>query len=385
MASPDRWPDHEAGLPLTRPRPADYFLLRTARFVPRGGRGMVTIRHLWRCFQPSGGRAALLVLVSLACGCKTGSWGAKPAWWNFGGTAPAGSALTAAPAFEKDPTKPSEAAKPYPTTTTPDGYALDGSTQTAPAIPAGSAIVEPAAVTYGTTVAARAEDPAAGYPTSEPAEPNPSVAKQVGPYASLQQPTASTPAASADPAAAAMAGFGAAPTFEAEPPPAAPAGGLGMPSGSERVADARGAAAWPAAATSSAFPAASAPPAADSFGGQDSRYQSTGSRFSNSGNFQPAAPPPTLPASQPIGMPATATPALEQLPAAPPLPFPASPATSLPGTLSPPARRPDPGYRPGGTSSYRPNRAILAGNESAVGPVQPVAYQLPASATVPTN
>ena len=42
-------------------------------------------------------------------------------------------------------------------------------------------------------------------------------------------------------------------------------------------------------------------------------------------------------------------------------------------------RRPDPGYRPGGTSSYRPNRAILADDDAAGGPIQPVAFELPAA------
>jgi len=107
---------------------------------------MVMIRH-WRqgFLRPRRGHAALVVLASLACGCKTGSWGAKPSWWSFGGTAPAGSALTAAPTFDQDPVKPSEAAKPYPTTTTPESYALDGSTKTAAGVPAAAATVEPAA------------------------------------------------------------------------------------------------------------------------------------------------------------------------------------------------------------------------------------------------
>jgi hypothetical protein len=48
----------------------------------------------------------------------------------------------------------------------------------------------------------------------------------------------------------------------------------------------------------------------------------------------PSMPPPAVPASTP------ATPA------------------SLPSAS--PTRRPDPGYRPGGTSSYRPSQAIIA-------------------------
>jgi len=342
---------------------------------------MVMVRH-WRqrFLRPGRGHAALVVLASLACGCKTGSWGAKPSWWSFGGTAPAGSALTAAPTFDQDPVKPSEAAKPYPTTTTPESYALDGSTKTAAGVPAASATVEPAAVTYGTTVAARTEPPAATYPTTEPpaatypttepAAANAAVATQVGPYASLQQPASSPPAAS-DPAAAAMAGFGAAPGFETERPPAAQAGVPGMPPAGTRVADARGGAGWPAASPA----AIAAPPDADSFGSQDSRYENAGSRFSGGGSFQPAAEP----AFQPVAAPTAADPTLDQFPATQPSSPPASPATSLPGALPPPTRRPDPGYRPGGTASYRPNRAILAEDDAVGGSVQPVAYELPAS------
>jgi hypothetical protein len=50
----------------------------------------------------------------------------KPSWWSFGGSAAADPAeLASAPAFEGDVKKPSDSAKPYPTTTTPNGYVLN--------------------------------------------------------------------------------------------------------------------------------------------------------------------------------------------------------------------------------------------------------------------
>ncbi len=341
---------------------------------------MVMARH-WRqrFLESRRTRAAVVVLAALATGCKTGSWGAKPSWWSLGGPAPAGNSLTAAPSFDADTTKPSAVAKPYPTTSTPESYALDGGAK--PAIPAvaATATVEPAAVTYGTTVAARAEQPQPIFQPTSPAAPEAAAAvgPQVGPYASLQQPATAAPPNTSDPAAAAMAGFGAAPAFEAEPPPASQPMMPGPPAGT-RVADARGSAAW------SASPAAASPGAMDA----ENRYgQANGSRFG--GGFTPTAQPAAPPASQPAF---ESTPLLDPAPGMPggmetaprtaqPILPPAAPASSsLPGGLAPPTRRPDPGYRPGGTSSYRPNRAILADDESAVGPIQPVAYELPATA-----
>jgi hypothetical protein len=46
----------------------------------------------------------------------------------------------------------------------------------------------------------------------------------------------------------------------------------------------------------------------------------------------------------------------------------------LPGSITPPTRRPDPGYRPGGTSSYRPAKTLLAGEEADEG-VQPASFE----------
>jgi hypothetical protein len=44
---------------------------------------------------------------------------------------------------------------------------------------------------------------------------------------------------------------------------------------------------------------------------------------------------------------------------------------------TPPARRPNPGYRPGGTSSYRSSRDMLGGE----GSIQPVSFDSPPPST----
>jgi hypothetical protein len=52
------------------------------------------------------------------------------------------------------------------------------------------------------------------------------------------------------------------------------------------------------------------------------------------------------------------------------------PPAGLPAAPSTPTRRPDPGYRPGGTSSYRPSRTILADDAPAdSSPVRQVSFE----------
>ena len=98
-------------------------------------------------------RAAAAVLILLAAGCKSGgSWNAKPSWWSLGSDDPA----KAATAPSTDIVKPSTTSSRYPTTSTPEGYVIEGGQRdggaqtvaatTAPATPAAAA----AAVTYGT-------------------------------------------------------------------------------------------------------------------------------------------------------------------------------------------------------------------------------------------
>jgi len=308
------------------------------------------------------------LLVAGATGCKTGTAGMKPSWWTFGGgPREEASKLAAAPSFNGGTEKPSASAKPYPTTTTPNGYVLNGAPPSAGAVAAAEPALAAAPVTYGVTPPPAKADPAGIATAPAGATPAPAagslsaISPQVGPYAALptEQPAA-------PPAAADAAGYGTL------PPPA-------TPPDMQRVADARGAAGWPAAQQS-------APASAGS------RYESaTGSRFGGGGSAIDQVPPPAA------AFPAAAMPAaLEPLPAAPPsaaaplaVPqsapasgFPPPPAAGVPAA-APATRRPDPVYRPGGTSSYRPNRAILTANspEAQAGDVRTVGFDAPVTTT----
>lgn len=316
-------------------------------------------------------RGAAIVLVALAVvGCKSGSsWTAKPSWWTFGGSGEDPAKLASAPPAPTDVTKPSAAAKPYPTTTTPEGYVVEnaqraGQSQVAAAAPQQPA-AESAVVTYGTKPPAAVAPPASTTPqvaaSSGSAGGLSSITPQVGPYggvpgtaapADQSLPSAGGGFASAAPAAM-PAATGAA--FGASLQPDAPA---------TRVADARGSESW-------GTPAAVPPPSTAG----DSRYGSTGSRFS--GGTAAAAPA----AAAPFAAPFTAPP-VEPPPAAPAA-MPAIGPTATPSSLAPPTptRRPDPGYRPGGTSSYRPSRTILAGDTGGEpGGIQPVSFEAAAAA-----
>ena len=307
--------------------------------------------------QSAGGRwlgtLAVLALV-VAPGCKSGgSWNAKPAWWSFGQTPPAaGDGLASAPAFNGDATKPSATAKPYPTTSTPQGYALEQSS--APAADA-------APVTYGVT-----QPPAAAAPanlaqwspsaSAPPAAAGP-IAPQVGPYATTQAGPPATAAAAALPPATNEPPAALAAVPQPSPPPAVPAA-------APRMADARASSPdWTGSAD------AVAPPANPS-----SRYGVAASRFSGAPDAAgsaafPAAPAAAAPAAFPAA-PSAATPAA---PAAWPTELPAPGSAPLAAPPGPPVRRPDPGYRPGGTSSYRPARTSIAGGADPG--VQPASFE----------
>ncbi|HBB74621.1 MAG TPA: hypothetical protein DC048_09250, partial [Planctomycetaceae bacterium] len=95
-----------------------------------------------------------LVVICLA-GCRSGSSMTAPSWSMFGGSTKNSEKLASAPPFEGDVAKPSATAKPYPTTSTPEGYVLestraagaDAVASTAP--PTTPADIAP--VVYGTT------------------------------------------------------------------------------------------------------------------------------------------------------------------------------------------------------------------------------------------
>jgi len=328
---------------------------------------MVVIRQKQQVFPGQRGLAAVALLIAAASGCKSSSWAARPSW--LGGSS-AASSLGSAPTFNGGVPKPSETAKPYPTTETPEGYVLSDAPRTGglPAVPAPPTV--PSAVTYGTTPPPLERTAAA--PGAAPATTT-GVATQMGPYAPLnQQPAAfdSPPGpGSGDPAGALTAGLAAAPAFEAAAPPGTQGAVFGPPAG-ERMADNR-AAGW-------GVPPAAAPAATGFAPNQqtepaDSRYgAASGSRFG--GGFQA---PPAQPSIEPFAtQPPAAVPNPFQQPPANPPPAAVTPDPALPGTLPTPTRRPDPGYRPGGTSSYRPAPQLLEGPEAAAG-VQPVGFQTP--------
>jgi hypothetical protein len=369
-----------------------------------------------------------LLIASLAGGgCRSGVRSmTAPKWPTFGTAKPKGiddSALAAAPKIEASTQKPSTAATPYPTTSTPAGYVVNESSPTAGAAATGiqSAATDPAMVTYGATpppqLAAAASDPRAMAGLPESSAPQ-AISPQVGPYASLPVPP--PPAQSPTPPGLPPASL----PLEPVPPPAAqvasapPGGGFpvappatssAFPSTAgyepSRVADSRGSvaaeAAAPALAAAGVAAAAPLAPINPQESGTPARYASDRSRYGDPLAADPAlaapasayqAPPPAADAGWAgagfagAGFsgggalpPAAAAPAV----APPPAPFPTSPPAALPaanpdGLTSPPVRRPDPVFRPGGTSSYRPAEQIFVDEQ----PVAPSAVRTASFETV---
>jgi len=361
-------------------------------------RGRDPVRCRRRAAAPAVCAAALLGCVLTGTGCKTGTTFAKPSWWTFGGGPKAeADALASAPPYGGDIKKPSESAKPYPTTSTPNGYVMAGTAPPADtpsqAIPAA---VAQAPVVYGTTrppVAAAPAAPTATAAVSTP--PSSAIAPQVGPYSSAGasvggdqipppgQPLPPIAPSMPSPMPSMAGGPGMAATT---PPPVAadvgtPAAGYSSfqsPSAAAspppRLADSR--ASDPAAA----IPAAALPVEPAAVGG--SRYSSAaGSRFSAGGEAASFSPAVAVPP------PAYDRPAESMLPpAAPPAGVSPGVMPATPGLLQPspgPVRRPDPGYRPGGTSSYRPSRVILADDAApASNTVRTAAYEEAAGGSV---
>ena len=389
-------------------------------------------RHVTRHQHPRGesqkrrasiARRALFAAALIGCGmpsvgCKTGTSFAKPSWWTFGGTPKTDAdSLAAAPPYGGDIKKPSESAKPYPTTSTPSGYVITGSASPADTAAQQFQAAQPQTpVIYGSTPAPQAATAVAAVPTAvAPQQSTPSsITPQVGPYASLEgdsipppgQPLpplspSTTPSMGSMPSMASSPGVPGGPNMQTGPGmastpaeaslPNAAYSGFSSPSAASagpamtspmtppaRMADSRGA--DPAAA----IPAAALPAEAAAAAG--SRYStSTSSRF---GGAEATSFPPA-PTSQPA---AYGSPLDTGLPAAPAeSPYAAPPAAApvgvpaAPGLLQPsaqPVRRPDPGYRPGGTSSYRHSRAILADDSAPVsGDVRTASFEDPAAGT----
>jgi hypothetical protein len=349
---------------------------------------------VWRC------TGATLALVGLAIcvfagGCRSGVTSlSAPKWWSFGDAKSANAKnFSSAPAFggsaataSADSTikKPSEVATAYPTTSTPNGYAMAGSTPAGSAAAAAvipAATSEPAAVTYGLTPPTRSQSvpavtsqvasttidpsvPQMGRYESMPAPPAPAPAVPPPPAASgfaAGYPAPAPAAAAADPAATATAGMAAAPS-------AFPAT-AGYEPVRERLAENRSIdALGPAAAVAAANPGL-APveqsPMADPAASSGYRNVS-GSRFAGGGT--PALP--AVAATAPLVPPPAAVPPAAAMPpaATPPAAW-TPPAAASGGPAAtpavPPPRRPDPVYRPAGTSSYKPSEQILVDDPPA--------------------
>jgi len=342
------------------------------------------------------------MLVVATTGCKSGS-SMGNSWWAFGMGGPDPATLAEAPPFEGDLTKPSATATPYPTTSTPESYALaDGESPAAGPQPAATGTVAKTMqppVTYGTTQQptpmASAQPvmapPGGGTAGIAATAPDTGVAPQVGPYQSIPAPATASPAATA--ATGPLAGLAnraetepalpqpssrfsspSAPAgFAGEQPQSPPSGGRFSSVANQRVAEAPAAGYTGGRSRFSSPPTATAPvapmlPQRENAGpaATQSRYgQASNSTFAN----DPRAEPPTAAAedardrSQPAAFPGTgrfSEPTFEPVDRQPQsLQLPAPPPSS---------RRNDPGYRPGGTSSYRAAEPIYAGHGPNNGP-----------------
>lgn len=278
-------------------------------------------------------------LLSAAGGCRSGSSWSKPSTWAFGGGGASEESLASAPAFEGAVQKPSETSTPYPTTTTPDGYVLTGSEGVGDAVAAVEPSRQPIPITYGQT------DPSQAQPALSPApalaaDAGSSARPQVGPYQSLSPTTNPVAAGPFPQASRGESGFAG--VTETTPAAAAPAGSRYAaltPPAQQQVAPA-----GPPVGAVEAAAAVSAP--------IGSRY---GAEMSSS-RYGTASSPAFMPAETPAIAPATMP---SEVIAPPPGRYLEAPPTPT-QTPAAPSRPADHGYRPGGTSSYRPAEAIFA-------------------------
>ena len=309
--------------------------------------------------------AACLILVS--AGCKSGASFSKPSWWAFGGNTDP-SQLASAPPYENEESsggtgvsKPSAMASPYPTTTTPESYVMAGEApRSSSSSPSGSVSQLPqypstddaTPITYGQS------NPPMSYPeTGEIANVNESiqtpagVSAQTGPYATLPvESSANGPSVAFDQAPAAT------------------------PS---RIADSRDSSSFgdpvsPGFANPNSPPNVSSQPQSPT-NPSESRYSETNSSRFGGSSIPEAAGASLMPSAVEQQGPVPGQ--FEQDPVAPePRPTDSlvpSPVSSPP----PPRRRPDPGYRPGGTSSYTPSSSILVGEPKSDSGVETAGFE----------
>lgn len=352
--------------------------------------------------RPTSAPATVVVVTAILAltGCRTGSWTPPSTWSMFGSSSKATGGLTDAPEYAQGPAKPAATATPYPTTSTPESYVITDGGPASRAAGAASADAAPPAtaanvgsVVYGSTPPAspapetRSALADARYASLPPGQAggSGSFAAQVGPYPSTT--AVAPPAAGGDRFAAAVDALpgqtspGQNTLPDARPgaipgpadDPAARLGAAPRSAGGD-VSSGPAAAGWSGPTAAAASPASFPDPA------QDSRYAAGGSRFSGFGGG--AAPPPAdrpqdgFPQQSLPPMGTDGTPAMPSAPAALGAPGMAAPAMTPPASQpfgSPPSRRPDPGYRPGGTSSYQPRPGGAAGSTG----VQTVGFDSP--------
>lgn len=368
-----------------------------------------------------------------------------------GSVASQGEELASAPPFEGEIVKPSSKATPYPTTSTPEGYAVPGSPEAASAaqVAAAAPVATDATgratpVTYGMKppeVATVADAEAAQNRStfgSAPAAPAETIAAQEGPYGPLggaaETPTATPPADTVTSRFGSVGG-----TSDGAYPPEetvgiAPAAGSAFaanPIASDPPLSTAPEAYATTAPTTSAFGQASPVPqgSASDSPVASSRYASAGG--SQFGGAEPATQSSAFPAAggdQPVASGSAWPPAPAESVASEPvaetseqasawLPPPAAsgpssydatersfdvagPATDA-ATPDAPAfdvqavqpaaengglkRRPDPMYRPPGTSSYQPSAPIFSDEPASRSPVQMATFDEPVAGVTATN
>ena len=305
--------------------------------------------------------SCLLVLIACGSGCKSGA-SMGTSWGSLGMGGPDAATLAEAPAFEGDTTKPSATAQPYPTTSTPDSYALQPSDKAIPgdqAIPAMVAAAAPppqSPVTYGSTP-----------PTDQPTTPASSAVAsaspqpQVGPYQAVPAaaPVAVDALASAPQASGTTSRFSSA-AGSTSPPPIADSAASGRFStlGDQRVAGLQPSASMAGSRFSS--PPAVGSPVSPAFSQTASGEPSSGSRFSEMPRSSAGAPAVSFPETRPNGQQSVSSMSSpEESPLTAPQGHPSLEAPMHSPPVPPTSRRPDPGYRPGGTSSYQPAGPII--------------------------
>ena len=318
--------------------------------------------HRWRLVLLAVELSCFILLVACGSGCKSGS-SMGSSWGSFGMGGPDPATLAEAPAFDGDTTKPSSNAQPYPTTSTPESYALQPGQETA-LVAAAAPSQSP--VTYGSTPPA-AVDPITPSLNNVVASTSPQA--QVGPYQAV--PAAVSPAAvsgvsdtlasqtrSGPPVASPASRFSGSPSGNAPPMANNASSGRFSSLGDQRVAGLQPSVS--AAGSRFSSPPAMNSPAVPAFSGATAAAHGAGSRYSDTSHVSSEQSPTSFQeTASTTQQSVSATTAVGEEPSVSP-----NGGSSLQSPMhSPPvpptSRRPDPGYRPGGTSSYQPASPII--------------------------